>query len=502
MKLIAFIGASLYSVVGLAAGAPAQRPNIVLIVADDLGYGDLGCYGATDIATPRLDAMAREGVRLTDFSVAAPFCSPSRAGLLTGRLPARCGVPYVLFPAEQHGLPPDEITIAEVLQARGYSTACIGKWHLGWNPRFRPLKQGFDQFFGLPYSNDSTEWGVGERFMQVMGLEPLPLIDGDRVIEAPVDQSLLTRRYMERAIEFVRVNRERPFFLYLPHTMPHIPQYASAEFAGKSKCGLYGDAVEEIDWSVGRLLDTIQELELDEQTLVVFTSDNGAPLRPRQAAAKADGRFPGRSFAGSNGPLRGGKGTTFEGGLRVPAVLRWPKMLAADRVIDDTVSALDLFPTIASLAGADIPPGRVIDGQDLTALLIRGQSPAQPRVLFHYFGPQLQVVREGKWKLFLQIDDLPARRLPSLWFTHQPELFSRQHRLWPKPTLYDLASDLGETTDVAAQHPEIVRRVNGIARKFDSEFQRDVRELDIASGPAPPAPGAVRSPSAESSKKD
>ena len=187
--------------------------------------------------------MAREGFRFTDFYVAAPFCSPSRASILTGRLPARCGVPYVLFPAEHHGLPADEITIADVLRERGYATACIGKWHLGWDEPFRPLRHGFDEFFGLPYSNDSTEWGVGEQFMQVMGLAPLPLIDGDKIVEAPVDQSTLTRRYTERAVEFIRKNHERPFFLYLPHTMPHIPQYASPQFAGKSKAGLYGDVV-------------------------------------------------------------------------------------------------------------------------------------------------------------------------------------------------------------------------------------------------------------------
>jgi arylsulfatase A len=219
-----------------AARADADRsrlPNVVLIVADDLGYGDLGCFGSNDIATPRLDGMAREGIRFTDYSAAAPFCSPSRAALLTGRLPARCGVPYVLFPAERHGLPADEITLAELLRERGYATACVGKWHLGWTAASRPLANGFDEFFGLPYSNDSTEWPLGERFTQVMGPQPLPLIDGDRIIEAPVDQSTLTRRYTERAARFIRENRDRPFFLYLAHTMPHVPQYASPQFKGK-----------------------------------------------------------------------------------------------------------------------------------------------------------------------------------------------------------------------------------------------------------------------------
>jgi arylsulfatase A len=492
MKWFSLLAVLLPTLPGGAIAAEDRPPNIVLILADDLGYGDLSCFGASDIATPRLDAMARQGARLTDFSSAAPFCSPSRAALLTGRLPARCGVPYVLFPAEHHGLPQDEITLAELLRGRGYATACIGKWHLGWNPAFRPLKQGFDEFFGLPYSNDSTEWGVGEAFAQVMGLEPLPLVDGDRVVEAPADQSQLTRRYTERAVQFIRAHRDRPFFLYLPHTMPHIPQYASPQFAGRSKAGLYGDAVEELDWSTGVILDTLQELKLDEHTLVIFTSDNGAPLRPKAATAKSGGRFPGRSLTGSNGPLRGGKGTTFEGGVRVPAIAWWPKTLAANRTLTEPISMLDLFPTIASLAGAKVPADRVLDGQDLSKLLIQGEQPSKPRLLFDYFGPQLQAVREGQWKLFLPIDHLPERRLPSLWFVHQPELFARQHRVWPQPTLYDVAADLAETTDVAAAHPEVVARLTQIARDFDAAFQPAIRELESVPGPAPPAPGEVR----------
>src|SRR5687767_4544406 len=224
-----------------AAPAALPKTNIIIIVADDLGYGDLGCYGSKLVATPQLDRMAREGVRFTDAYSAAPFCSPSRAALLTGRLPARAGLPYVLFPAEHHGLPPGEITLAELLRDQGYATACIGKWHLGWDAPFRPQRQGFDIFFGTPYSNDSNEWPVGAPFMQVMGLVPFPLIDGDRVVEAPANQASLTKRYTERAVAFIRQHRAKPFFLFLPHTMPHVPQYAGKEFAGKSKAGLYGD---------------------------------------------------------------------------------------------------------------------------------------------------------------------------------------------------------------------------------------------------------------------
>jgi arylsulfatase A-like enzyme len=482
--------------------ATDRPPNIVLIVADDLGYGDLGCFDSKSIATPRLDSMAREGLRFTDFYVAAPFCSPSRASILTGRLPARCGVPYVLFPAEHHGLPADEITIADVLRERGYATACIGKWHLGWDEPFRPLRHGFDEFFGLPYSNDSSEWGNGEKFMQVMGLQPLPLIaahttNGDKIVEAPVEQATLTKRYTERAAEFIRKNRERPFFLYMPHTMPHVPQYASPRFAGKSKGGLYGDVVEELDGSVGVLIDLLSELEIDERTLVIFTSDNGSPARPQQQAAKATksanagGRFPGRDLAGSNGPLRGGKGTTFEGGIRVPAIAWWPKSLKAGRTIKEPISTLDLLPTIAALAGAKLPADRVLDGIDISKFLISDE-PLQSRMLCHYFGPQLQAVREGKWKLFLAIDQLPEKRLPSLWFVHQPELFARQHRLWTKPTLYDLSVDVGETNDVAVENPAVVDRLLKQARDFDAKFQLAIREVEEVPGPPPPAPGEVR----------
>lgn len=485
----------------LSAGYSAAQtlpPNIILIVADDLGYGDLGCYGATNIATPRLDALAREGLRFTDFSVAAPFCSPSRAALLTGRLPARCGVPYVLFPAEHHGLPSDEITLAALLRARGYATACIGKWHLGWDPPFRPLAHGFDEFFGLPYSNDSTEWAVGEKFTQVMGLQPLPLIDGDKVIDAPVDQSTLTRRYTDRAVQFLRANRDRPFFLYLPHTMPHTPQYASPNFAGKSQAGLYGDVVAELDWSVGVIQDTLRELKIDSRTLVIFTSDNGAPARPAATPGKTKaktqpaGRFPDRSLAGSNGPLRAGKGTTFEGGLRVPAIAWWPPAINPGRVIDVPVSMLDLFPTIAALTNAEPPANRVLDGQDISRLLIHSELPPNPRVQYHYFGPQLQAIREGNWKLILPIDHLPEQRLESLWFTHQPELFARQHRLWPEPTLYDLTSDLGETKNLAAEHPDLVTRLLKLAHDFDANFQPAIRPLQVVPGPTPPAPGEIR----------
>ena len=301
------------------------------VIAKIVSYGDLGSYGSTTIATPRLDQMAREGLRFTAAYTSAPFCSPARAGLLTGRLPARAGLPYVLFPTEHHGLPAAEITIPELLRGRGYATACIGKWHLGWDAPFRPLAQGFDRFHGLPHTNDVREWKVGDAFTQLSMFTPLTRVEGERVVESPVDQAELTRHYTEEAVAFIRANRDKPFFLYLPHTMPHVPQYASPRFAGKSRGGLYGDTVEELDWSTGVILDTLRELQLDARTLVIFTNDNGAPFRGAANAAKkapAKENFPGRQLAGHNGPLRSGKGTTFEGGVRVPFIAWWPGRIA------------------------------------------------------------------------------------------------------------------------------------------------------------------------------
>jgi arylsulfatase A-like enzyme len=477
--------------------AAARAPNVIVILADDLGWGDLSCQGSPTISTPRIDRMAREGVRFTDAYSAAPFCSPSRAALLTGRLPARCGLPYVLFPAEHHGLPAAEITLAQLLKQRGYATACVGKWHLGADDAFRPQRRGFDEFYGLPYSNDSTEWAPGEAFMQVMGLQPLPLMDGTKIVEAPVDQTQLTQRYTKRAVEFIRANRAKPFFLYLAHTMPHVPQHASAEFAGKSRGGLYGDVVEEIDWSTGVILDALRDLGIDEQTLVIFTSDNGAPVRAGGAAEKkvkapagAGGRFPGRSFVGSNGPLRGGKGTTLEGGIREPFIARWPSRIPAGRVVADPISLMDIFPTAAALAAAALPPDRVYDGRDITALLTQTNAkPAEPRLFFHYFGYQPQAVRKGAWKLLLADVKPPEPRPASLWWEHQPRVFETQHRVLHAPELYDLTQDIGEKHNVAAANPAIVEELTRLTRDFDADLQGNRRPMEFVAGPTPPPPG-------------
>ena len=503
LQLLAFALASLRAAEPPPRAVSPSNPNVIVILADDLGYSDLGCYGSTTIATPRLDQMAREGLRFTDAYAAAPFCSPSRAGLLTGRLPARAGLPYVLFPTEHHGLPAAEITIPELLRGRGYTTACIGKWHLGWDAPFRPLSQGFDRFHGLPHTNDVREWKVGDPFTQLSMFTPLSRVEGERVVESPVDQAELTRHYTEEAVAFIRTNKDRPFFLYLPHTMPHVPQYASPRFAGKSRGGLYGDCVEEIDWSTGVILDTLRELKLDAHTLVIFTSDNGAPARGGANAAKKSvavkENFPGRQLAGSNGPLRAGKGSTYEGGVRMPLIAWWPGKISPRPAVTAPVSHLDLFPTFARLADAAPPAGVTLDGADISALLLAGTPPA-PRPLYYYFGYQAQAVREGKWKLFVTVTERPAPRPASLWWEHQPNVFENQHRLLATPELYDLEADLGEKTNVATQHPEVVSRLTRQARTFDAALQRDQRPMQFVAGPPPPAPGTVRTVETELSR--
>ena len=346
---------------------------------------------------------------------------------------------------------------------------------------------------------------MGSPYLPVMGLVPFPLVDGDRVVEAPADQASLTRRYTERAVAFIRANRARPFFLYLPHTMPHVPQYAGREFGGRSKAGLYGDAVEELDWSTGVILDALEELELASRTLVVFTSDNGAPLRrnpnapgarpkapfPTKAPAFAKERFPGRVHAGNNGLFRGGKGTTLEGGVRVPFLVRWPGTIAGGRVESAVLSHLDLFPTLAGIAGTKLPQDRVYDGHDFGMRfdLIQRGAP-----LMHYFGYQAQAVRDGEWKLLLAVDRRPEPRPTSLWWEHQPRLFETQHRLLERPELYHLGRDPGETKNLAPVNLEIVERLTVYARQFDEALQRDRRPMAILPGPKPPEPQTIRTP--------
>ncbi len=450
---------------GARAAERTRPPNFIIILADDLGYGDLGCYGSEKIATPRLDRMAAEGVRLTDFCVTAPICSPSRASLLTGRYAQRAGLPFVLFPTERKGLAPEEITLAEVLKERGYATACIGKWHLGFLPPFQPMRQGFDEFFGLPYSNDSAKQPEDQPFNPVLAPVELPLLRGSEVVEAPVTQDTLTERYTEEAIRFIRRNRDRPFFLYLPHTFPHRPLHASERFRGRSRAGLYGDTVECLDWSTGRILDTLTELGLDEQTLVCFTSDNGPP-----PAAPARGE---QGASGSAGPLRGWKFTPYEGGFRVPAIIRWPGKIPAGRVCSELATTMDLLPTLAKLAGARPPRDRSLDGKDIWPLLTKAKAHSPHKFFCYYLDNQLQAVRSGRWKLILEQHEYPS--LTTIMYTNRLQVMQRHFPLREQSSLYDLETDMGEKCDVAAAHPDVVKRLTKLAGDFDRRLQSDRR---------------------------
>jgi arylsulfatase A-like enzyme len=418
----------------------------VVVFCDDLGYGDLGSFGHPTIRTPELDRMAREGMKWTSFYCAAPVCTPSRAGLLTGRLPIRSGMSSnkrgVLFPNSGGGLPDGEVTIAELLKTKGYATACIGKWHLGHLPEFLPMRHGFDEYFGVPYSNDMSVKGRGD--------PPIPLLRGEEIVEAPVDQTTLTRRYTEESIAFIERNAERPFFLYLAHTFPHIPLFASDEFQTSPR-GLYGDVVEELDWSVGRILDTLRRLHLDEQTLVVFTSDNGPWL-----VMKLRG--------GSAGPLREGKGTTFEGGMRVPTITWWPGTIDPGRTTQAMGSTLDLLATFAALADAPLPDDRVLDSHDLSTVL-RGAGESPRQTMFFYRGTRLQAVRSGQFKAHY-------------WTLSHPYSNAALEERDPL-LLYRLDRDPGEHFDIAGQHPDVLASIAQITAVHQRSLIPVINQLEI-----------------------
>jgi arylsulfatase A len=419
---------------------PGGKPNFIIIFCDDLGYGDLGCFGSKVHRTPNLDQMAAEGMKFTSFYVSSGVCSPSRASLMTGCYPRRVNMHQdshgkcVLFPVDGKGLNPNEITIAEILKQRGYVTCCIGKWHLGDQPEFLPTRQGFDHYFGIPYSND-----MGAR--QRSENPPLPLLRDEEVIEAPAVQDTLTKRYTEEAVEFIRKNKDRPFFLYLPHTMVHNPLNPGEKFRGKSANGLYGDAVEEIDASTGQILKTLKGLGLDRNTLVFFTSDNGAS----------------GSYGGSNAPLRGHKGTTWEGGMREPAIMWWPRHIPAGRTCDEMAITMDLLPTFTALAGAKLPTGRTIDGKNIWSLMSGRRGAKSPHEAFYYYQiDQLQAVRSGRWKLHL-----PLRPKKRHWGDPIPDA---------PLALYDLENDIEEKNNVAEGHPNVVKRLLALAEKARSDL--------------------------------
>ena len=415
----------------------AERPNVVIIFADDLGYGDLGCYGSPTIRTPHLDRMAAEGLRFTDFYSAAEVCSPSRAALLTGRYPIRsgmCGHRRVLFPNSKGGLPPKEVTIAEALREIGYATAHIGKWHLGIHEGSRPVDQGFQRSFGLPYSNDMDARAGLPKGASGSATPPedgwnVPLIRDGQVIEQPADQTTLTKRYTEEAVTFIREQKDKPFFLYFAHTFPHVPMFASPEFKGKSRAGIYGDAVEELDWSVGQVLDTLRREGLAERTLVVFTSDNGPWLIMGDQG-------------GSAGLLRDGKGSTWEGGMRVPGIAWMPGRIQPG-VTNEVASTMDLFATALALGGSSLPKDVTLDGCDLAPLLFESKSLPQ-RPYFYYRGDQLFACRLGEWKAHFQTQTGYGQPKAD---AHDP------------PLLFHLGRDPSEKRNVAADHADVLAEI-------------------------------------------
>ena len=426
----------------------AQRPpNLIIIFTDDLGYADIASFSEREEAarprTPNLDRMAAEGIRLTNFYVAQAVCSASRAALLTGAYPNRVGITGALNHRASHGMNPDETTLAELLKTRGYATAIYGKWHLGHQKPFLPLQHGFDDYLGLPYSND-----MWPRHPQQKDFYPdLPLIDGDAVAKLDPDQSQLTAMYTARAVRFVEGSRDRPFFVYLAHSMPHVPLFASEGFKDKSAQGLYGDVITEIDWSVGQVLGAVKRTGLDDNTLVIFTSDNGPWLSYG-------------NHAGSPGQLREGKGTAFEGGVRVPFVARWPGHIPAGAVGTLPAMTIDLLPTLAGLAGAPVPGERIIDGRDMWPLLANTPKAQAPHdALYFYWGTELHAIRSGRWKLHLPH---PYQSLERAGSDGAPGAYARKEM---ELSLFDLETDPRESTNVADRNPDVVKKLLGFAER-------------------------------------
>ncbi len=423
-------GPSLLSGAQSLAGSEKPAPNFVIIFTDDQGYQDLGCFGSPNIRTPNIDRMAAEGTMFTGFYVPAPLCSPSRAALMTGCYPRRVGLAQgVLRPDSRLGINPDETTIAEMLKERGYATGCIGKWHIGFVGPFRPTRQGFDFYYGLYHNIDEPE---AAHFVDKGGV---PVMRNEQVDHRPAEPETLTELYTKEAVDFINKNKDQPFFLYLAHTMPHVPIGASARFKGKSAAGLYGDVIECLDWSTGQILNTLKKLGLDKNTIVIYTSDNGPS--PRET--------------GSALPLNGKKHSTLEGGMRVPCVMWAPNRIPAGRVCEDIATIMDLYPTFAGLAGADLPEGRIIDGKDIYPLMTARPGAKSPHeaFLYHDGRARLRAIRVGKWKL----------------------------HLGPKPALYDLDSDIGETKNVVGKHPKTVKQLTQMAARADRELTNNSRPV-------------------------
>jgi arylsulfatase A len=444
-RLTVFRTISLLLLLPILVHAAERPPNVVIILADDAGYADFGCYGNKDIRTPNIDRLAAEGVKFTDFYVAQAVCSASRAALLTGCYPNRIGILGALGPASNIGIHDRETTIAAMLKTRGYATAIYGKWHLGHHPQFLPTRHGFDDYFGLPYSNDMWPQHPTSKFPD------LPLIEGEKTIELNPDQTKLTTWYTEHAVKFIDANKARPFFLYVPHAMPHVPLHVSDKFKGKSKAGLYGDVIEELDWSVGEILATLKKHDLDDNTLVMFTSDNGPWLSYG-------------NHAGSAGPLREGKATTFEGGIREPFVARWPKRILEGIVCRSPAMTIDLLPTIAKFAGADLPK-LPIDGKDIGPLLTGVKGAQSPQEAYYfYWDRELQAMRSGKWKIHFAHD---YQTLESPGKDGKPGPYAKTRT---EIALFDLETDPGEAKDLAAAHPDVVTRLSMLAERVRTDL--------------------------------
>lgn len=434
----------------------SDQPNIILINCDDLGYGDPGCYGSQVHATPVLDRMAREGIRFTDFYMPAPVCSPSRGGMMTGCYPPRIGFGmfegrWVLLPGHPVGLNPEEITFPKLLQSQGYRTKLVGKWHCGDQAPFLPTRHGFDEYFGLPFSNDMGRQAKGEKASKY---PPLPLMRGEAVIQEQPDQTSLTERYVQESVDFLRANKDRPFFLYLAHMYVHTPLFVPEVFMRGSRNFRYGAAVASIDWSVGALLHELEALGIDQNTLIIFTSDNGS------------------ARWSSNGGLRGKKGTTWEGGMRVPCIMRWPARIPAGTTCTKIATAMDFYPTFAALAGASLPPDRTVDGKDIRPLLFSGGSSEGPNEeFFYYMSNRLEAVRVGKWKLHVGK--------------------KRGKEYMGINELYDLEADPGETTNLYDSQPTVVadlmRRLEACREDLGDEAEgvvgKNVRPAGRVSNP-------------------
>ncbi|MDG2221185.1 MAG: sulfatase [Rubripirellula sp.] len=452
----------------LAAGvAKAASPNFVIIFIDDQGYGDLSCFGSKTIRTPNIDRLAQEGRKFTSFMVASPVCTPSRAALMTGCYPKRVGMhQYCLFPQSTKGLHADEHTIADHLKSQGYATACYGKWHLGHHPEVLPTSNGFDTYFGIPYSNDTNHPDNkgkpkgGPDGMDILWKDPqstltkwnTPLIEDEAIIEVPVDQRTVTRRYTQKAIDFIKANQDGPFLVYLPHSMPHIPLYVPDDVRDPNPKNAYTNTIEHIDSEVGRLLNTIDELKLTENTYVIYTTDNGPWLTFKH-------------HGGSAGPLRDGKGTTFEGGQRVPCLIRGPGV-PAGTVCDELTGTIDVLPTIAALTGKSLPSERKIDGLDVSDLWL-GKTSESPRTEFVYytFHGNLEGIRQGDWKLLIKKQRRPRNR-PNNQAASKP----------PQVLLFDLSKDIGEQLNVADDRPEMVKRLQARMEVLDAEITMNARD--------------------------